>query len=271
VAITTLDGLLAALAAKPTEDVIKAAFTGKAAGQYHSAFYLAGRPGAAAAPSPGLAGAALTSYAGQIPFPAAVGGQNVYLARLEGSQGGAVGCISVWDRLWHNSGIGITTTTAQTVNSGTLPARDADGSTNGNGVMAALEFSATSTNGAVSNTTLSYTNSTGTAGKTATLPTTPAAITAGTILQFMLAAGDLGIRSIQSLTLGTTYVTGTAHLVLYRQIATLPLAVVGQSNSLDAIALGVPRMYDNSVPFLIYGLTGTAGGIVDAQLSYAQG
>lgn len=255
----------------PPEDVVKAAVTAEAAGQYHSTFYMAGRPGAATAPSPGLAGAALTSYAGQIPFPAAVGGESIYLSRFEVVQAANVGTVLLCDRLWHNSGIGITTTTAQTVNSVAFPARDKNGTTNGDGVMVGLEFSAASTNAAVSNTTMSYTNEAGTSGRTATLPTTPASIAAGTILPFMLAAGDRGVRSIQSLTLGTTYTTGTARLVAYRQIAAIGTPLANVSVDKDAFALGMPIMYDNSVPWLMYLCSGTAVGIVDAQITYSQG
>lgn len=269
-AITTLDGIIAGM--KTPEDVYKAAVTAEAAGVAHSTLYQAGRPGAGTAPSPGLTGAALTTYAGQIPFPAAVGGQNIYLAKLEGAQAGNVGGISIFDRLWHNSGFTITTTTAQTVNSVAWPARDQDGSTNGNGVMVAIEVSTATGNGtAVTNTTMSYTNEAGTSGRTATIASFPANAAVGSFVPFLLAAGDKGVRSIQSLTLGTTYTSGTIHLVAYRPIACLPTPLANVSNSLDAIGLGFPRMYDNSVPFMVYNVLATAVGIVDAQVIYSQG
>lgn len=269
-AITTLDGLIAAML--PTEDVIKANFTGEAAGGFHSSLYLAGRPGAAAAPSPGLAGAALTSYAGQIPFPAAAGGENVYLARFEAAQAGNVGVVILADRLWHNSGIVVTTTTAQTVNSVAWPARDRDGSTNGAGVLVGIEVSAATTNGsAVTNTTMSYTNDAGVSGRTATIPSFPATAVAGTFVPFMLAAGDTGVRSIQSVTLGTSYATGTVHLVAYRRVAALGTPLANVASMADGVALGLPRCYDNTVPFLIYQLVGTAAGVTDAAVTWAQG
>lgn len=268
-AITTLDGLIAA--GKPAESILKAAFTGEVAGGFHSTLYLAGRPGAGVAPTPGLGGAALTSYSGQIPFPAAVGGQNVHLARFEAAQAANVGGVILADRLWHNSGFTITTTTAQTVNSVAFPARDRNGSTNGVGVEVGLEFSATSTNAAISNTTMSYTNDAGTAGRTATLPTTTTSILAGTFLPFLLAAGDTGVRSIQSLTLGTSYLTGTCHLVAYRRIAALGTPLANVAAMADGIALGLPRCYDGTVPWLIYQLISTAAGITNAAVTWAQG
>lgn len=79
-AITTLDGVLAG--ALPPVTFMKAATPTLVAGRPHSLFYLAGMPGAAVAPTPGLAGAALTSYAGQLPFSNPPSG-NSYLARLQ--------------------------------------------------------------------------------------------------------------------------------------------------------------------------------------------
>jgi hypothetical protein len=268
VAITGVDSLIAGLLAP--REVSKAAFTGEAAGERHSSFYLAGLPGAAAAPSPGVNGAALTTYAGQIDFPAAVSGANVYLAGLDVVQGANVGSVALLDRLWHNSGLTVTTTTSQSITSPAWPARDIAGSTNGAGIGVAIEVSTATTNGsAITNTTLSYTNSDGTAGKTGTITSFPATAVAGTFVPFALAAGDKGVRSVQSVTLGTSYGGGAIHLVAYRPIAVVGTPVAGVSVPL---APGRPvRMYDTSVPWLVYVLAGTAGGVVSALVQYTQG
>lgn len=276
-AVTSLDGIIAGML--PSYDVCKVAVTAKAAGTYHSSILLAGIPGAAAAAntrtfaSPG----SLTSYAGSIPFPAAVGGKNIHLANIEASQSANIGAISIWDRIWQvdtlAGGIVVTTTTAQTVTSfGTLQPRDNNGSSNGEGVLAALEVQTATTNGsAISNMSLSYTNSAGTAGRTAgMLYSFPATAVAGTIVPFTLQAGDTGIRSIQSITLGTSLVTGTVSLICYRQIITMGTPLANASHAKDAIAMGLPRMYDNSCPFMVYIPTATAVGIVDANVTYTQ-
>ena len=269
-AITTLDGLIANLL--PPQHVYKAAFTGEAAGLLHSSLYLAGRPGAGVANGLGLGGAALTSYAGQIPFPAAVGGENIHLAGLTLSQAGAIGGALLVDRLWHNDTIAETTTTGQTITSATWPARDENGSTNGVGVMVGIEVSTATTNaGAVTNTTLTYTNDAGTGSRTATIASFPATAVAGTFVPFLLAAGDTGVRSIQTLTLGTSYGGGTIHLVAYRVIAFIPTPTVNIIYDRDAMQLGMPRMYDNSVPHFLYMLTGTGAGLTSGQVVYAQG
>lgn len=270
-AIVSMDGIVAGLFA-PQQPVQKAAFTGQVAGGFHSSFYLAGLPGAATAPSPGLAGAALTSYAGQIPFPATVVGQSVYLAGLDVTQAANVGGVMLHDRLWHNSGIVSATTTAQTVNSVAFPARDVNGAVNGAGCLIALEVSTATTNvSPITNTTLSYTNSAGTAGRTATIASFPANAVVGTTVYFALAAGDTGVQSIQSITLGTSYGTGVVNLVVVRPIAVIGCPVASTTNRYDAIQVGFPTLWNSTVPYLIYVLTGTAGGIVTANVTYAQG
>lgn len=134
----------------------------------------------------------------------------------------------LFDVLWVNTGLVVTTTTAQTVTMGAaLPARDINGTTNGEGCMIAMLFTAAATNAAViSNTTVSYTNSAGTSGRTATLSAIqgsqiPATPVIGTIIWFNLAAGDKGVQSIQSVTLGTSLVTGSISMMITRDIATI--------------------------------------------------
>lgn len=132
-----------------------------------------------------------------------------------------------FDVLWVNSGIAIATTTAQAIVSPTLPARDINGTTNGEGCMIAILCTAAVGLAAVaSNATVSYTNSDGTAGRTATLSAivgsqAPATPVIGTLIWFNLAAGDRGVRSIQSITLGTSWVSGTISLMITRDIATI--------------------------------------------------
>lgn len=136
----------------------------------------------------------------------------------------------LYDLVWYNTGLAVTTTTAQAITTPTLPSRDQNGTNNGDGWQAAIYVTTATTNaGAVTNTTLSYTDSDGNAGNTATIASFPATAVAGAFIPFQLAAGDRGIRSIQSITLGTSYGGGAISLVLYRPLAfaPAPLANVG--------------------------------------------
>ena len=247
-AITSVDLALAGM--KPPAYITKALTGTLVGGRPFSPFYLAGSPGAAVAPTPGLAGDALTSYGGQIPVPAASG--NTHLARFSGVSSAQAGVLLLCDRLWHNAGITITSATAQTINSAAWPARDANGSTNGEQVLIGLEVSA-ATGAGTPTLTLSYTNQAGTAGKTGTNSVATVATSAvGTFYPIGLAAGDTGVRSIQTYTQSATWTSGKVHLVAYRVLASLELPAAGIPNAVDALTSGMPRMYDNTVPFLLF-------------------
>lgn len=267
-AITTVDGVIAGM--RPPEHLLKVGGSMEGAGILHSLMYVPGRPGAALAPSSGINGTALTSYPGQIPWTNPASG-NSYLARLQASSSSA-GCLLLLDRLWHNSGIVVTTTTSQAITSPTWPARSADGTTNGEGVMVAIEVSTSTTNaGAITNTTLTYTNQAGTGSRTATIASFPATAVTGAFIPFQLAPGDTGIRSVQGITLGTSYAAGAIHLVAYRQIATLELPLANTGSSIDAITSGFPRLFNDSVMFLAWLPTGTSAITVAGAAVFTQG
>ena len=134
----------------------------------------------------------------------------------------------------------------------TLPARDIDGTTNGEGCMIGLLFVAASTLAATNAlATVSYTNSAGVAGRTATLtaiagsqaPQTPVI---GTLIWFSLAAGDTGVRSIQSFTIGaTSWLTGTISLFISRDIMTVGTTIPNVSVVKSVQAPGV-KLYNGT-------------------------
>ena len=267
-AITSLDGVISGL--KAPEDILKVGATTQVVGTWHSKFYEAGRPAAAAAPTIGTTGTALTSYTGQVPFTNPSSG-NSYLARVQVAST-ANGTLMVADRLWHNSGIVVTTTAAQSVASNTWPARDRDGSTNGENVLVALEVSAALGSGAaMTNCTMVYTNSSGTGSRTATLGTVAAAAVQGTFVPFALQAGDTGVRSVQSITLGTSLVSGSISLVAYRQIAFVPCPLANAGGSIDAVSGGFPRLYNNTVLFVCWLPSSSAAVDILGQLTITQG
>lgn len=267
-AITTIDGVIAGL--KPPQFFIKLSNLIENAGTWASLFYSTGSPSGGVAPTPGLAGEALTSVTGQIPFQNPVSG-NTYLAQFQATAS-QEGRLILLDRLWQNSGISITTTTGQTVNSVAFPARDRNGSTDGEDVMVGIEVSTLTGNGGViSNTTLTYTNQAGTGSRTATMTAFNSSAQVGTFVPFQLQAGDTGIRSIQTLTLGTSYVSGTIHLVAYRVLAIVRMRIPGEAGAIDALTAGFPRLYDNTVPFLCWQPGNTTQPTIAGKVVYAQG
>jgi hypothetical protein len=181
------------------------------------------------------------------------------------------GVLLLCDRLWHNSGISVTTTTAQTVNSVTFPARDRNGATDGEGVYVGLEI-VTTTGAGVATPSISYTNSAGTSGRTSTtVDTYTASRPSGHFYRLGLAAGDVGVQSIQSVTLGVSMTSGSVSLVAYRILASLELPAAGIPNAVDALSSGMPRLYDNTVPFLLFIPQTTTTGLITGSVVFTQG
>jgi len=251
-----LEGML------PGNEIIKASGPTMVVGRMYSFFYVAGMPVAATTPSPGLSGEALTSHDAQIPFTNAAEGKYNYLARFM-MMSSSPGIWLLCDRLWQNSGITITSTGSQTIDSIAFPARDANASTNGVGVLVGAEIS--STVGAGTPTlTLGYTNSSGTASRSATnMIATAASSTAGTFYPIALQAGDVGVRSIQTYQQSATWTSGTIHLVAYRVLARLAVSAASTPYSMDLVTGGQPKAWNNTVPFLLF-IPGSTSGTFQA-------
>ena len=208
--------------------------TGTAAdtvGYWYGTFKDAGFPGAWSPGTPGMNGRVTDGTAaadyGCIPIKNPSVGANFLTEIQMASSVNHTHCF--YDVLWVNSGISVTSTsTVQAIASPTLPARDVNGTTNGEGCVIGLYFSAASTLAAVNALSqVTYTNSKGVAGRIATLtgiqgsqaPATPAI---GTVLWYNLQAGDTGVRSIQYFNIGaTSWLTGAVNLFIARDIATI--------------------------------------------------
>lgn len=180
-----------------------------------------------------------------------------------------------FDVLWVNTGLVITTTTAQAIVTPTLPARDINGSTNGEGLSIGLLCTAAVGLAAVaSNATVSYTNSDGTAGRTATLSAivgsqAPATPVIGTLIWFNLQAGDKGVRSIQSITLNTSWVSGTISLFIARPIAQIGTSIPNVSANKKPSQPGI-RIYNNSC--VLHGIlsSATTATFISADISVVE-
>lgn len=251
-AITTLDGAIAGFQAP--RPIIKTGITMSAVGAMrgYTPWYAAGNPGASTATAIGINGEAVTpalgSTGGRIPR-ANPGTGNAHLGRLA-INASTAGTLWLIDRVWQNSGLVTTSTTAQAITPATLPARDADGATSGASIMAAVEWSATGGAGTPT-VTLTYTDQDGNTGASATLTgvTTPPV---GTFEIFTLAAGDTGIRAPTSFIQSATRTSGTMHLVLFRVLAQVEVTAANIGNAVDALTSGLPRIYDNSVLQLVW-------------------
>ena len=241
-AITTLDGAISG--AQPATPYLKTGITMAAVGAMrgYNPRYAGGNPGPATAPSAGINGAAVTGPGTQLlrANPTA-GFAYIYGVDMAPSTAGMLWLI---DRLWENSALVVTSTTAQAITPATLPARDRTGTTSGVDVMAAIEWSATGGAGTPT-ATLTYTDQTGATGRTATFTgvTTPPV---GTFEIFAPAAASGGMRAPTSFIQNATRTSGTMHLVLFRRLLAMPCALANVGNAVNFITGGSPRVFDNA-------------------------
>lgn len=238
-----------------TVGLMKTGTASDATGYWYGTWKDAGFPGAWAPGTPGVNGRVTDGTAaadyGCIPLTnPSVGGN--YLTELQ--MAASVNHSHVlYDLLWINSGLSVTTTsTNQAIVTPTLPARDINGGTDGEGCMIGIKF--TSAGGVVAVNalaTVSYTNSKGVAGRTATLTAIvgsqlPATPVIGTVVWFNLAAGDTGVKSIESFNIGaTSWVSGSISLFISRDIATIGSTIPNVTAQKNFTVPGA-RLYNNS-------------------------
>ena len=211
----------------------------EAGGVYHSHHAATGIPGAWSPGTPGVAGRATygTEAAdnGCVYIRTPASGSSSYIQSFSASTSRA-NTTFLFDYCWINTGLSVTTTTAQTVNSVKFPPRDNNGSSDGDGYELGILVTTANTNASpITNSTISYTNSAGVSGRTATITSHPATAVAGTITPFNLQQGDSGVMSIQSVTLGTSYGAGAISLLVGRRLAYAGTAIINipSSNFID--------------------------------------
>lgn len=171
--------------------------------------------------TPGAGGRAVNSEVGRLPIRVPTTGY----AYIEGVNftSNVAASWGLIDILWVNSGLSPSTTTSQNVNSVAFPARDLEETANGRGVeIGILVTTVTSNASPVTTIQMGYTNADGTGSRTATISGFPSSCVASSVIPFQLAAGDNGVRSIQTITLGTSLGAGAAiSLIAYRRVATV--------------------------------------------------
>ncbi len=270
-AFTTLAGVTAAVGSAQKLTFMKTvANAGISTGTpvFVSAWTVAGLPGQGVAPSSGLAGDVPTdATTGSFPFTNPTSG-DLYLARMhvrDSFAGHSYQYLTVYDRLWHNSGIGVTTLTAQTVNSVALTRP------NSNGDTAELWWEVYATMGSGTPTwTASYTNSAGTSGRTATSSVMATTNPVGRTGPFNLDSGDTGVRSVQSVTISATHTSGTQGLVIRRPVTSIRQFSY-KTLRVDPLTLGLPRISNDACLELIWHTLSNQTFFLAADLFLANG
>lgn len=254
--------------------VMKAAPAAASAGRLHSLWLSAGgdagaAPTTAAAPDRTTLGAL-----GQTNGGAAV--LRLLYAQMMQSAGGTTprpSSIMVADRLSQQGGLSGTVTSAQTTN---LPTAALTRYTNAKNVQAALEIYATigTTQTTVS---VSYTNDAGTSGRTS-----PDMLLGGTgyretsrLIPIPLAAGDTGIKSVESVTvLASTGTAGNFGVTLYRIINVIPYSLVERFMLASPLhqtgGFGLEEVVDDACLFFIMSGDGSPPGPIGGMLHFSE-
>ena len=208
--------------------IFKVGTAPEAAGQYYCFAKDSGAPGAWSPGTPGINGRNTDGTTAADLGCITVGNptSGAWYVRDFNISASQAGMFILADVLWVNTGLVVTTTTAQAITQPTLPLRDNLGTSNGHGIGAGILVTTATTNASpVTTITISYTNSTGTAGRTGTISSFPATAVIGTFVPFQLQAGDVGVRSIQSITLGTTLTAGAISLIAFNFLGTSPVTI----------------------------------------------
>jgi hypothetical protein len=252
--IATMDQLVAALGGSSGQQQLSFfKFTGGVIGapQFCSYWTVNGNPGAAATPPTGVGEVPTSATLGALPFINPTGGVNAYLAGLRGQvAGGTVTCFMLYDRLVHTSGLVANSTSVQTVNSVAVNRPDSTGT----GAELFVEVYGSPGSGS-STPTITYTNQSGVSGQQAIAPTGQSFnAPVSQIIPMSLAAGDTGVRSVQSFQfIGSTYASaGNLGITIARKIAVLPsYGSGGSAASVDPFGLALAPIPSNACLFIV--------------------
>lgn len=238
--------------------------TSCAAGTWQSLWYVSGRPAAGSGPATTASAQLDSTTTGALGFTNPTGGALSYLARLFASSA-QIGTLMVYDRLAH-FGLANTPTATVTMSS------PVSAPTGRGGVGELwLEYP---TAGASGSTTISvsYTNQAGTTGRT-TSTLTPGTSSANAMFPLFPQSGDTGAKSVASVTIGGAAIagSGTSNIVIARRLCEIPVGTANLGAVLDAIACGVPQIYDSSCLALAWLPGASTTGVIQGSLSMAQG
>lgn len=265
-AITSRDGLVAAMAAGNNYVFQKGNVTASA-GFYYSLFRQPGMPSNTdAAPATTGTTKSRTSN-GALPIPAP--SNTSYITSFAGCSTFA-GAMVLADRLVEFGGLVANSTGTQSVSAVSLPAR----ATSATDVELWLEVYTAGGATASATVTCQYTNQGGSGSRTATLVGgIPASgVPLARAYQFALQAGDTGVQSVQSLTLGTS--TGTAGnigLTLRRTLITGAVPTAGAGFSQGVWETDLQRLPDDACLEVLYLCNAGGTGIMIGTYGVAQG
>jgi hypothetical protein len=269
-AITTRDGLIAALAGAVNLNlqhaICKASIANAVSATYYSLWRGTGLPLQGATPS--TAATCTNATTGAIPFTSP-GSGNLYVGKVE-AQCSVAGALILYDRLQAMGGLSgtVLTPTTQTVGVSIPGSRLADA--NGANVEWFLEWYG-DTGATASNCTVTYVDQTDTSRTAPAIAIGGTAVRASRLIPIVPNAGQT-IKSVTSLVLSaSTGTAGSFGVTCARRIATANIPVATNVTTLDPFNLGIPQIPTNACLWLVQLCSTTSTGVLTGGLTLING
>lgn len=263
--ITTLDGFIGS--AKQPIALTKTAARTSVAAAWFSVFDLAGNPGAGTLAGTSVAaGVVPTDATAGTPVINAFGGGAVgYLSQVE--FGNSVACrLKLFDMLWKGGAYAFNA--AQTLSAQPSYSSRVPGGTDFTDTQIWIE-AVTAFTGNLS-IAVTYTNQSGTTGRTTGTFATGTALTLGRMLQLPLQAGDTGVQRIDTVTC-TVATVGTVNVLVLRPLWSGRCKIANDGDNHDMGRTGMPVVYADSALVLAVAADSTSTGTPDIELIIANG
>lgn len=263
--ITTWDGYIGS--SKQPLSLVKTTSRTSVAASWFSVFDLAGNPGAGT-----LAGTSTTT--GVVPTDATAGcpsinsfggGATGYLAQVD--FGSSVACrLKIFDLLWKGGAYAFNAATSG--NTPTSFSSRVPGGTDFTDTQIWYEQVTAGTG--IQNVAVTYTNQSGTAGRSTGTVVAPAAMILGRMMQLPVQAGDTGVQGITGVT-GTVATAGTFNILVLRPLWSGRVKTANDGNVHDFAKTGSPLIYADSALMMLVNADSTATGIPEIELVIANG
>jgi hypothetical protein len=267
VAITTKDGLVAAIAAAQDVEIFKSAPRTTVASTWFSLFDLAGNPGAGTLAGTSVAaGVVPTSATAGCPVINAFTGANAgYITNVD--FGSSVACrFRLYDMVFKAGAYAFNaaqTLASQPSYSGRVPS-GTDYTSCSIWLECVTAFTGNQT------ITITYTNQAGTAGRTTGAVATAVAPTVGRLFQMPLQAGDTGVQKIESVT-STVSTVGTFNVLVLRRLWSGRCRVPNDGDTHPADKTGLPIVFATSALYLMMATDSVSTGTPELQVSIGNG
>lgn len=272
--IQTYDQLKAA--AKQRVPLKKTASRTSVANVWFSTFDLAGAPGAGTlAGTSTAAGVVPDNTTAGVPLLNAFGGGNIgELAALDfGST--VASRLMFYDMLFKAGAYaftaGTTTLSAQPSYSARVP-----GGTDFTNTEIWIEVSTAFVTGTAWQVQITYTNQSGTTGRTSIISAalTAAGLTLGKMFQIALQAGDTGVQKIESVIVtngGTAMTAGAFNVLVIRPLITARVRTANDGDIYDWMRMGSPQVFATSALCVAVSADSTATGLPECMLTVVNG